>query len=427
MNLSDATGSASFLSAFLFAVREAPSTFGSSVVLGLIDANGSDLARLAGARDRPRVLFVTNAVLGWRTFADELARATRERNDVHAVHLQWMNDRATPHSLLHAAAHRVKARRSHAALVRARADELATMLHDEHLLDVFDVIHCSPHLAALGVVRTGWRGAVSVMFDADVRQAKHQRRGMTQPTVERAYRNLLEDEATVVRRADRLWSMSAWAAERMAGSYDVDAAAIGIVPPVRTVVPRDWSAAPPSDKARIAFVGNDLRRKGADRLIRWHHELWRDRAELHVFTTAPRPRRSTADVVWHESVPNREIVTKHLRSMDMFVMPTTSDMSPYAVSEAAAAGLPVVSSAVGAIDELVDDGRTGYLLDPSDDRAYIAAIERLFDPALRRRMGEAARAAAARHRDPDTVMHRFIDGVRDLACSHQPVARARRA
>jgi phosphatidylinositol alpha-1,6-mannosyltransferase len=63
--------------------------------------------------------------------------------------------------------------------------------------------------------------------------------------------------------------------------------------------------------------------------------------------------------------------------------------------EAAAGGVPAIAGRSGGAWEAVEDGSTGYVVDPLDAGAVAAALERLLaDPALRRRMGDAARARA---------------------------------
>ena len=64
---------------------------------------------------------------------------------------------------------------------------------------------------------------------------------------------------------------------------------------------------------------------------------------------------------------------------------------PVALMEAMAAGVPVVSTAITGIPELVVDGQTGLLVPPRNAEALADAIERLLtDDALRRRLREAA-------------------------------------
>jgi glycosyltransferase involved in cell wall biosynthesis len=60
-----------------------------------------------------------------------------------------------------------------------------------------------------------------------------------------------------------------------------------------------------------------------------------------------------------------------------------------------AAGLPVVASRVGGVPELVDDEKTGLLVEPGDPRALAAALGRvLADPDLARALGDAGRERA---------------------------------
>jgi UDP-glucose:(heptosyl)LPS alpha-1,3-glucosyltransferase len=80
---------------------------------------------------------------------------------------------------------------------------------------------------------------------------------------------------------------------------------------------------------------------------------------------------------------------------DFFAMPSVYDTFGLAVLEAMAAGLPVViSQGVGARD-LVEEGRTGFVLaEPVTGDAVAAAFRLLLDADTRRRMGEAARKRA---------------------------------
>ena len=79
---------------------------------------------------------------------------------------------------------------------------------------------------------------------------------------------------------------------------------------------------------------------------------------------------------------------------DVFVMPSRAEGFGFTNIEAMSFGLPVISSRVGAIPEVIDDGVTGVLVHPGDVRELLSAMERLVaDPPLTHRMGEAARAA----------------------------------
>jgi glycosyltransferase involved in cell wall biosynthesis len=93
----------------------------------------------------------------------------------------------------------------------------------------------------------------------------------------------------------------------------------------------------------------------------------------------------------------RRDVPELLAASDLFVLPSLADAYPTALMEAMAAGLPVVSTRVGGIPEIVDDGRTGRLVPPGDAEALARAISDLLDsPEKREALGRAARQEAER-------------------------------
>ena len=84
-----------------------------------------------------------------------------------------------------------------------------------------------------------------------------------------------------------------------------------------------------------------------------------------------------------------------LAAADLFVLASAFEGLPVSIMEAMAAGLPVAATAVGGVPEAVVDGETGVLVPPNDADALAAALVRLSrDPALRSRMGAAARRRA---------------------------------
>ena len=84
-----------------------------------------------------------------------------------------------------------------------------------------------------------------------------------------------------------------------------------------------------------------------------------------------------------------------LASISICVAPQRHEGFGLVPLEAAASGTPVVATRVGAAETIIDDGRTGLLVDPDDLDALTSAIERLMrDEGLRAHIGAAARAKA---------------------------------
>lgn len=115
----------------------------------------------------------------------------------------------------------------------------------------------------------------------------------------------------------------------------------------------------------------------------------------------------------------RDDVPKWLEVMDVFTMPSLSEGLPLSLLEAMAAGTPPVVTSVGGMPEVVQDGRTGFLVPPGDPNSLARKVLGLLeDPSLAANLGKAARA---------TVLERFslermVNEYRDLYQAVMPCA-----
>lgn len=106
----------------------------------------------------------------------------------------------------------------------------------------------------------------------------------------------------------------------------------------------------------------------------------------------------------------RQDIERILAASDVVAL--TSDRFegvPQSLSQAMSMGLPVVAAPVGSIAELVRDGETGLMATCGDAASFVDAIGRLLDdPALRRRIGEAARRHILESYTDDSMIDRTI-------------------
>jgi glycosyltransferase involved in cell wall biosynthesis len=81
-----------------------------------------------------------------------------------------------------------------------------------------------------------------------------------------------------------------------------------------------------------------------------------------------------------------------LNAADVFVLPSYNEGQPFAILEAMAASLPVISTRVGCIPDTVIDGVNGFLLEPGDVNTLAEKLMLLLiDDDLRQRMSDASR------------------------------------
>jgi glycosyltransferase involved in cell wall biosynthesis len=105
----------------------------------------------------------------------------------------------------------------------------------------------------------------------------------------------------------------------------------------------------------------------------------------------------------------------HYDRADLFVLPTLHEGYGMAVAEALARGLPVISTATGAIPELVTED-AGLVLPPGDPDALTAALARVLgDQDLRARLAEGARRVRDRLPRWDDACAKMVDVLESVA------------
>jgi glycosyltransferase involved in cell wall biosynthesis len=104
----------------------------------------------------------------------------------------------------------------------------------------------------------------------------------------------------------------------------------------------------------------------------------------------------------------RPDVDRLLTALDLFALSSSTEGHPISVIEAMASGLPVLSTKVGGIPEMIEDGTTGFLA-PVDEPAFAARLATALDQWRGwPEMGRAARAAASERFSSETMTDRYL-------------------
>lgn len=91
-------------------------------------------------------------------------------------------------------------------------------------------------------------------------------------------------------------------------------------------------------------------------------------------------------------VLSRESLMEWLMTLDAFVLPSVTEGCPNVLMEAMAVGLPVIAANTGAVDDLIEDGVSGIIVQKANSGALADAILTIYrHPDVARSMGENAR------------------------------------
>ncbi len=129
--------------------------------------------------------------------------------------------------------------------------------------------------------------------------------------------------------------------------------------------------------------------------------------------------------VLNRYVPDEE-VGELVAAADVVVLPYRSATQSGVVLVAYAGGCPVISTRVGGLPEVVDDGVTGYLVPPEDPRALADAIVRFFESGGRAAFAPAVERAAAKYTWAAVAagITSLVSEVRGAAAGEPPAAHA---
>jgi len=356
--------------------------------------------------------FVLEQSLGHTTHAQNLKHALKTRPDILPTYVDL------PFHGMPGAWARLPGIRSNWSLraslgaylaLRPQAKSLRAMLFHTQVTSLFSagLMRHSPAVISLD--------ATPIQYDALGRFYGHAPSGNSHLE---AFKKRLNVRALTAARHLVTWSH--WAKASLVTDYGMPADKITVIPPgidtARWRFSRETTR--PSQTLHLLFVGGDFTRKGGDVLLKAFQSLPASiDAQLHLVTNSPDVAEGQANIQLYRNVtPNSETLLDLFRQADIFVFPTRADCLPLAIMEAMAAGLPIITTSVGALPEAIISGETGLIVPPDDADALANAITRLAaDPGLRAQLGQSARDMALECFDATTNYLRLLDVVKSVA------------
>lgn len=151
---------------------------------------------------------------------------------------------------------------------------------------------------------------------------------------------------------------------------------------------------------RLLTVGRMASVKGMPILLEAIKQLQKDHPDLKLMVVGDGPERADferrakqlgiSDQVEFVGYQSQAEVRERLAEADVFVLPSFAEGVPVVLMEAMAAGVPVVTTRIAGVAELVDHDHSGLLVPPGDTHALANAIDTLLtNPSKRTAFGHA--------------------------------------
>lgn len=279
------------------------------------------------------------------------------------------------------------------------------------------------HTQVISLLSSGWlRGRVPVIISLDATPINYDQVGLAynhqqgHPLFEK-FKFWLNRRA--FHKATYLVTWSEWTRQSLIKDYGVAPDKVEVIPPGTNLEFWQNRVNPEANTSRgklaLLFVGGDFERKGGKLIYEVFQKSLSDRYDLHLITKE-KVTPGNGIFVYNNIAPNSPAIQELFSKASVFVLPTEGDCLPIAITEAMAAGLPIVSTRVGAINEAVVDGENGFLIEPKDSEALTLALNRLAsEPELRMKMGKNSREKAEKYFDAAKNGQRLLEICKKVA------------
>lgn len=302
----------------------------------------------------------------------------------------------------------------------------------------FDIIHSNLPLvpsfaipkdsakAIVCAVHSTWKGEAIVTKRDNPKELNPNEKSMLRFNfVLRSY------EKKLMKRSDALIAVSKYTVDELTDLYGIDKTKIHVIyngvdierfkpRPNRAELRQEFGLE--KDQKVVLFVGRLYHRKGIDTLLRSVPPVLKEFSNVKFvisgtgFKQKEESLRNLAkelDIEDHVTflgyVPDDKLPLLYSAS-DIFVLPAIYENFPFAILEAQATGLPVISTKVGGIPEILVDNENGFVIEPRDPTQLTQKVLTLLqDPKLAKEMGDRGRKLIEEKFDWRLITAQVID------------------
>ena len=302
----------------------------------------------------------------------------------------------------------------------------------------FDIIHANLPLvpsfaipddsakAIVCAVHSTWKGEAIVTKRDNPKELNPNEKSMLRFNfVLRSY------EKKLMKRSDALIAVSKYTVDELTDLYGIDKTKIHVIyngvdierfkpRPNRAELRQEFGLE--KDTKAVLFVGRLYHRKGLETLLRSVPPVLKEFSNVKFvisgtgFKQKEESLRNLAkelDIEDHVKfrgyVPDDKLPFLYSAS-DIFVLPAIYENFPFAILEAQATGLPVISTKVGGIPEILVDNENGFVIEPRDPTQLTQKVLALLqDPKLAKTMGDRGRKLIEEKFDWHLITAQVID------------------
>ena len=223
---------------------------------------------------------------------------------------------------------------------------------------------------------------------------------------ERDKRRWLELEAISYRNATIVFTASDYVRNSIIEDYEVDEEKVvtvyeGVNLEELPIFAKEY------DKKIILFVGREFNRKGGPTLIKAFKEVKKEIKDAKMIIVGSLPLVKDENIIVKGYISRDELLRLY-ENASIFAMPSICEPFGLVFLEAMAYKTPCIGTTVDAMPEIIENGKTGFLVPPNDHKELADKLILLLeDENLMKRMGESSRRRVEKYFTWDIVVDRM--------------------